>query len=285
MEAEEQRLLETVNSPRFRDLSPKQIVPLLADEGTYIASESTIYRLLRRRDPMAHRGRARPATHRRPEEVIASQPNQVWCWDITWLPSSVRGQFYYLYTIIDVFSRKIVGWSIHERESELHAANLIVKACIAEGVQRDQLVLQSDNGSPRKVVTMLATLQKLGIVPSFSRPGVGDDNPYIEALFRVLKYCPEYPSKPFATIEAVWDWVARFVAWYNEQHHHSAIGFVTPAERHSGLDSSILNNRKLVCEAARGKNPQCWSRNTRTWARCERVGLNPRDRQAIEVIA
>lgn len=284
-EAEERRILGIVNSPRFRDLSPKQIVPLLADEGIYVASESTVYRLLRRNEQMEHRGRARPATHRKPAEVVATAPNQVWCWDITWLPTSVRGQFFYLYTIVDVFSRKIVGWAVHDRESDMHAATLVATACAAEGVPRDQLVIHSDNGGPMKGATMLATLQKLGVVPSFSRPGVSDDNPFIEALFRTLKYCPQYPSKPFASLDVAVAWVEKFVRWYNERHCHSAISFVTPAQRHDGLDVDILAGRRQVYEAARAKNPQRWSRNCRTWTRPEKVRLNPRDNHAEEAAA
>jgi len=284
-EAEEQRVLGLVNSPRFRDLSPKQIVPLLADEGVYVASESTVYRLLRRNEQLAHRGRARPATHRRPDEVLATAPNQAWCWDIAWLPTPVRGQFLFLYTILDVFSRKIVGWAVHDRESDRSAAALVDAACHGEGVRRDQLVMHSDNGSPMKGATMLATLQRLGIVPSFSRPGVSDDNPYIESLFRTMKYCPEYPSKPFDSQAAAAAWVQRFVGWYNDRHCHSAISFVTPNQRHAGLDVGILAARKQVYEAARAKHPQRWSRHCRTWQRTDRVLLNPRQQRAEAAVA
>ena len=274
-----------MNSPRFRDLSPKQIVPLLADEGIYVASESTVYRLLRRNKQLAHRGRARPATHRRPDEVIATAPNRAWCWDITWLPTAIRGRHLFLYTILDVFSRKIVGWAVHDRERDRNAAALVAAACAKEGVRRDQLVMHSDNGNPMKGATMLATLPSLGVVPSFSRPGVRDDNPYIEALFRTLKYCPEYPSQPFASIEAAVAWVERFVQWYNDTHCHSAIGFVTPSQRHAGLDIAILATRRQVYEAARARNPHRWSRNCRTWQRTEQVCLDPREQRAGEAAA
>lgn len=284
-DAEQQHILAVVNSPRFRDLSPKQIVPQLADDGIFLASESTIYRLLRLNAQLEHRGPARPATHRRPDELVASGPNQVWCWDITWLPSPIRGKFFYLYTIIDVFSRKIVGRAVHGTESDLHAAVLITVACAAEGVQRDQLVIHSDNGGPMKGATMLATLQQLGVAASFSRPGVSDDNPYAEALFRTLKYRPEYPSQPFASIEAATAWVDRFVRWYNAEHLHSAIGFVTPEQRHRGNDVDILRARARVYEAARQRCPQRWSTTCRSWDRIETVTLNPRRRPSSEAAA
>ena len=184
---EEREILQVANAPEYRDLSPKQLVPVLADLGIYLASESTIYRLLRREGQMAHRGAARPPHRRhRPTEYIATGPNQVWSWDITYLKGPIRGSFYYLYMIVDVWSRKIVASAVHESESSAYASRLIDQACKAEGIDRDCLVLHADNGGPMKGSTMLATLQALGIVPSFSRPRVCDDNPYSEALFRTV---------------------------------------------------------------------------------------------------
>lgn len=278
-------MLQVACSARFRDLSPKQIVPLLADDGTYLASESTFYRILQAEGRLAHRGRAKPPTHRRPDELVATGPNQVWCWDITYLPSAVRGKFFYCYTIIDLFSRKIVGRAVHDSESAMHAAVLIAVACAAEGVQRDQLTVHSDNGHPMKGATMLATLQKLGIVPSFSRPGVSDDNPFIESLYRTMKYRPEYPSRPFASLEAAEAWVIWFVGWYNDTHRHSSIGFVTPSQRHRGDDVLILHQRAATYEAARTKNPHRWSGACRSFKRIESVALNPRKASANEAAA
>lgn len=260
-------------------------MPLLADDGIFLASESTIYRLLRAHDQLAHRGRARPATHRRPDELVATEPCRVWCWDITWLPSPVRGKFFFLYSIVDVFSRKIVAQAVHDSESDAHAAVLIRAACAAEGVHRNQLVVHSDNGGPMKGATMLATLQALGVAASFSRPGVSDDNPFVEALFRTLKYRPEYPSRPFASMDAARAWVERFVHWYNSCHRHSAIGFVTPEQRHSGLDVQILRDRAGVYAAARRRHPHRWSRNCRSWDRIDTVSLNPRDNTSSETAA
>lgn len=185
----------------FRDLAPSQIVPILADAGVYLASESSFYRILREAKLLSHRGRAAVATHQRPTERVANGANQVWSWDITYLKSPVKGQFYYLYLVVDVWSRKIVGWAVHEVDSSDLAAALVREAVIREGVAPEALVLHSDNGGPMKGATMLATLQWLGVVPSFSRPRVYDDNPYSEALFRTVKYRPEYPQQPFVSLE------------------------------------------------------------------------------------
>lgn len=255
-------------------MSPKQIVPTLADENTYIASESSMYRVLRAEGQMTHRGRAKPPRHHRPKELVATGPNQVWSWDISWLPSLVRGRFFFLYMIIDVFSRKIVAHAVHDREDDVLAAALVAAACAAEGVAREQLVIHSDNGKPMKGATMLATLQQLGVMPSFSRPHVSDDNPYSESLFRTLKYRPEYPAC-FASIEAAAAWVEGFVDWYNNAHLHSAIGFVTPAQRHCGDDQTILLERRNLYQAARRKRPERWSGSCRDWQRIEAVSLNP----------
>ena len=169
-EAEKEQVIEIANSPEYRDLSPKQIVPRLADEGVYVASESTVYRVLRERDQMAHRERSRPATSRRPREHVATGPNQVWVWDISYLPGPVRGTFFYLYLILDVWSRKVVGAKVYAEETSERASQLFVQTCWRLGVDPAGLVLHSDNGSPMKGATMLATLQWLGVVPSFSRP-------------------------------------------------------------------------------------------------------------------
>jgi len=277
-EMERKRLLEVVNSPEYRDLSPKQIVPRLADKGQYLASESTVYRVLRSEDQMTHRQRSRPAVHSRLKEHAADGPNQIWSWDITYLPSAVRGMFFYLYMIVDVWSRKIVDWEVHTHESMELSSELISRACREMGIDEGQLTLHSDNGGPMKGATMLATLQKLGVVPSFSRPHVSDDNPYSEALFRTLKYRPEYPGKPFDTLESARDWVAGFVEWYSTEHLHSGINFVTPDDRHFGRSEQILSKRKAVYEKARRKHPERWSKETRNWGPVETVVLNPERR-------
>lgn len=253
--AEKATVLSIVNSPEYRDLSPKQVVPRLADDNRYIGSESTIYRILRAEGQATHRGRAKPRTTRKVDEHVATAANQVWSWDITYLLSSVRGRFFYLYLVEDVWSRRIVGFEVHAEESMELSSALVRTACITENLNPCGLVLHSDNGGPMRGSTMLATLQHLGIVASFSRPSVSDDNPFIESLFRTLKYCPAYPHKPFETLEAARAWVADFVRWYNTEHRHSGIRFVTPDERHHGREAAVLANRKRVYERARRTHP------------------------------
>ena len=278
---EQEVVLETANSPEYRDLSPKQIVPRLADEGRYVASESTFYRLLRAAEQLIHRERAKPATSKKPKEQVATGPNQVWCWDITYLPGPVRGTFFFLYLFLDVWSRKIVGAKVYGEETAERASELFVQSCIRHGIEPDGLVLHSDNGGPMKGSTMLATLQWLGVVPSFSRPHVSDDNPYAEAIFRTLKYAPEYPNRPFSSLEEAQRWVEEFVLWYNTQHLHSAIRFVTPDQRHFGQEEAILANRQRVYEEARSRNPERWSGSVRDWTPVGEVRLNPQ-RQLAE---
>ncbi len=277
-EAERQLVVSVATSPGFRDLSPAQIVPIMADCGVYVASESSFYRILRQRRLLAHRSAARASSHSKPKEHVATAPNQVWTWDITYLKSSVKGEFYYLYLVVDVFSRMIVGWAVHEEESSDLASDLILESCMRHGVDPEDLILHSDNGGPMKGATMLATLQWLGVVPSFSRPSVSDDNPYSEALFRTLKYRPEYPSSSFESLEAARRWVEEFLQWYNHEHRHSGIRFVTPASRHEGADGSILEKRKEVYEEARREKPNRWAKGIRNCERITEVRLNPEKR-------
>lgn len=272
---ERARVLETANSAEFRNLSPRQIVPLLADRNEYVASESTFYRILREEGQLAHRQHARPARRHRPKEHVARGPNEVWSWDITYLRSPVRGVFYYLYLIVDIWSRKIVGWSLRHEESSEFARDLVKQAIEREDANPKKLALHADNGGPMKGSTLLAMLQRLGVVASFSRPGVSDDNPFSEALFRTMKYRPGFPRKPFESFAAALKWVEDFVHWYNNEHLHSAIRYVTPSDRHSGKESPLLANRHEVYTAARCRTPRRWTGNTRNWSPAGAVYLNP----------
>jgi putative transposase len=276
-EEEKEQIVEVCNTSENRSLPPSQIIPKLADQGIYIASESTFYRVLKQAGQSNRRGRAeKPKLVARPRAWSATGPNQVWSWDITFLPTQIKGDFYRLYMIEDVYSRKIVGWEVHFEESACRASTLIEKAYKANGIGSKPLVLHSDNGSPMKGATMLATLQKLGVMPSFSRPSVSDDNPYSESLFRTLKYCPRYPSKPFGSIDSARQWVMSFVNWYNHQHRHSGIKFVTPAQRHEQVDAALLANRTTVYERAKASHPHRWkSRSVRNWSHIGEVWLNP----------
>ena len=277
--AERQQVLAVANAPEYRDLSPRQIVPRLADTGRYVASESTFYRILRAESQMAHRERCRPATHRRPKEKKATGPCQVWSWGITYLRSRVKGQFYYLYMILDVWSRKIMTARVYPQERDQNSSFLSMDTICHHDVDPLGLILHSDNGSPMKGSTMLATLQHLGVMASFSRPSVSNDNPFSESLFRTLKYRPEYPSNPFESEQQAQQWVDRFVQWYNTEHLHSEIRFVTPDDRHNGLEKMILGKRKSVYESARKRHPKRWTRGTRNWDPIETVILNPAPKQ------
>lgn len=272
---EEAKIVELATAPEFVGLSPHQLVPKLADMSMFVASESSFFRVLRRKRLARHRDRSRPRKHRRPREFVATGPNQVWAWDITYLRAGVLGTFWYLYAILDVWSRKVVGWAVHDVQSDELAAALIDEACRREGIVRAGLVLHADNGAAMKGKTMLVKLEQLGVLPSFSRPRVSDDNPFPEALFRTLKYRPSYPDKPFILLEDARRWVAGFVGWYNDDHQHSGIRFVTPSQRHAGHDVAILAHRTEVYRAARRRNPNRWSRSTRNWTPISIVRLNP----------
>ena len=275
-EQEREQVLTVANAAQFAHLPPSQIVPILAERGEYIASESTFYRILRDAKQLEHRHASRPTTAPHvPEALQATAPNQLYSWDITYLPTAIKGVFFYLYLFLDVYSRKIVGWQVYEDESSDWAAEIVHDIVQREGIARDQVRLHSDNGSPMKGATMLATLQRLGIMPSFSRPSVSNDNPYSEALFKTLKYRPEYPAQPFPTLAQARQWVAGFVDWYNHKHRHSAIQFVTPAQRHAGLDAAILAHRDAVYKAAKAQRPNRWSGETRNWNPVSVVHLNP----------
>jgi transposase InsO family protein len=273
--AERREILQVANQPRFAQLPPSQIVPALADAGRYIASESSFYRVLRAADQLAHRGKPKAPARRRPTPLQAIGPNQLWSWDITYLATTVKGLFFYLYLIMDIYSRKIVGWEVYANESAEQAAAVFHKAHLREGIGAEPLVLHSDNGAPMKGATMLATLQRLGVMPSFSRPAVSDDNPYSEALFKTLKYHTGFPEHPFEGLQGAREWVAGFVPWYNTKHRHSALKFVTPAQRHRGEDRALLAQRQRLYEAAKAQHPARWSGSTRNWEPEQIVFLNP----------
>ena len=273
---EEQAILEQVSAPEFADASPKQIVPQLADRGVYIASESTFYRTLHKHSMCHHRRSGKVHTHREIPTHLASDPNQVWMWDITYLPGDIKGSYYYLYLISDLFSRFIVGWELWPEQTAEHASTLIRKTTLAWHIKSDVLVLHSDNGSPMKGSTMLATMQSLGIMPSFSRPRVSNDNAFAESLFNTLKSRPSFKKNGFESLEAARMWASEFVSWYNNEHHHSGISYLTPAHRHNGNWREIVEKRSAVYEAAKAAHPERWNgRNVRDWTAPDIVYLNP----------
>lgn len=276
---ERKKVIDICCSDEYKDKTPNEIVPLLAEKGIYIASESTYYKILKEENLLKHRSESKPGKKRnKPKELKASGPNQVWSWDITYLRSNVKGMYFYLYMFMDVWSRKIVGWEIKEKESSENAALLVKKVYNKENVKN--ISLHSDNGKPMKGATMLATLQWLGVIPSFSRPRVSNDNPYSESLFKTLKYNVGYP-KVFTSIEMATEWVEGFVDWYNTEHLHSGIKFVTPEQRHQGIDKNILVKRNVTYLNAREKHPERWSGKTRNWEWNEFVYLNPEPQEDL----
>lgn len=284
-DAEREQMLAIANSGEFAALPPSQFVPILAERGEYIASEASFYRVLREAKQLNHRLASRPATHSKPEPLQASAPNQIYSWDITYLKTPLQGVYFYLYLVLDIYSRKIVGWCVQAHENSEYAAQLVQQIAAREGLAPAQVTLHSDNGAPMKGATLLATLHTLGIMPSFSRPAVSNDNPYSESLFRTLKYRPDYPTQPFADLPAARRWVADFVDWYNHHHRHSAIRFVTPAQRHAGLDTAILAQRAATYAHAKAQHPQRWTGPTRKWAPIPVVWLNPeKSHQPKEVL-
>jgi putative transposase len=278
--AERNQILAVCNSERFGSLPPSQIVPLLADEGRYLASESSFYWVLRQAGQATRRGRAALArTMIKPASHTASAPNQVWSWDVTWLPAAVKGQFYKLSLMEAIFSRYPVGWEGHEEESGELAADLVQRSVLAQRCAARPLVLHADNGAPMKSYSLKAKLEALGMVPSHSRPRVSNDNPYSESLFRTLKYWPKWPRQGFASLEPARQWVKRFIHWYCHEHRHSGIRFVTPAQRHQGMDKSVLQRRHQLYQSARNARPERWSGAPRNWSWISYVQLNP-DREA-----
>lgn len=274
-EEERQAVLAAANRRDCASLTPHQIVPKLADEGIYLASESTFYRVLKAAGLGQRRGRSKAPVARALTTHMATGPNQVWCWDITWMPTTVRGRYFYWYMVKDIYSRKLIVNEVHESESSTHACILMARGCLREQTAHKPVVLHSDNGSAMKGSNLMATMLQLNLEPSYSRPRVSNDNAYAEALFRTAKYCPMWPEKPFDTLEQARAWVIRFVAWYNEEHRHSGLKYVTPSQRHRGQDKALMGSRSTLYEAAKARNPRRWTRGVRNWRLPHAVFLNP----------
>jgi len=271
---ERAKILEVAVSAEFNNLSPRQIVPTLADRGEYVGSESSFYRVLQEVKLLNHRGSSKVSCAIRPKAFEAKGPLELFSWDITYLPTNVRGIYYYLYLFMDIYSRKAVGWAVYEKESMEYSSLLLETICREEKIEKNKLTVHADNGGAMKGSTMLVKMQSLGVMPSFSRPSVSNDNPFSEALFKTVKYCSFYPTKPFDNIEEAREWVAKFIKWYNCEHLHSSISFTTPESRHQGKDVEILIKRNNVYQVAKEKNPSRWSSEIRNWNKVESVKLN-----------
>jgi putative transposase len=247
-------IVDTLNSPRFADVTPYTAWARLLDEGVYLASVRTFYRVLaasglvrERRDQLVH------PTHTKPE-LIATAPNQVWSWDITRLRSSLKWHFFYLYVLLDIYSRYVVGWLLADAENAGLASALIDETCTRHGIDRGQLTLHSDRGSPMRAKTTAELLVDLGVAASYSRPRVSNDNPFSEAQFKTLKYRPDFPLR-FDGIDQARVHLRSFFTWYNDEHRHSDIGFMTPAAVHFGHAADIEIRRRVTLQAAFAAHP------------------------------
>lgn len=250
---EEEAFYNTANSPEYRDKTPAQIVASLLEKGIYYGSESTLYRIMRKRSALQHRGESKARSKsRKPQELVATAPNQVWTWDITWLKTTVLGMFLYAYVIIDIYSRKIVGWSVESVEDTVLAKELFQKSIRNNSIPR---FVHSDNGGPMKGLNLVAFLTKMKIGLSFSRPRVSDANPFIESFFGSMKGHVKYP-KQFESIEEARSWFADFVHWYNNFHSHSGIGYVTPNQKHTGKEVEIFRKRQATLNKAAQLHPE-----------------------------
>jgi putative transposase len=275
---EREQILRIANEPRFAALPPARIVPTLADEGVYIASESSFSRVLRAHGQTRHRGRAKtPRRVRPPSTHVATGPRQVWTWDMSYLPTQVRGVWCYLYLILDVYSRKIVGFEVHETDDSEHAVDLLRRTALAEGLHSmaQKPVLHGDNGATLKATSVLAMMYWLGLKASYSRPRVSNDNAFSESLFRTAKYRPEFATKGFADLQQARLWAGSFAHWYNNDHQHSGIRYVSPAQRHAREDHAVLAARHGLYLRAKAAQPRRWARQTRNWNPIGGVTLNP----------
>jgi len=272
---EQAQVREVLNSERFQDLAPREIYAELLDEERYLCSISTMYRILAAHaEVRERRNQLHHPVYRKPE-LLATGPNQVWSWDITKLRGPSKGVYYYLYVIIDIYSRYVVGWLIAEIESAELAEQLIAETCAKQGVQRAQLTLHADNGSPMIAKTVVSLLADLGVAKSHSRPHVSNDNPYSEAQFKTLKYRPDYPDR-FGSLADARQWARSFFAWYNEQHHHIGLGLLTPTVVHTGRADTVRQQRQAVLQQAYQTHPERFVRGQPQPTKLpEAVWINP----------
>jgi len=254
--AEERRaVLDVLNEPRFTDLAPAEVYAALLDEGRYLCSERTMYRVLaehaevrERRDQLRH-------PHYKAPELLATAPNQLWSWDITKLLGPQKWTYFYLYVILDVYSRYVVGWMLAHRETATLAERLIAETCERQGIQRNQLTLHADRGTSMRSKAVALLLADLGVTKTHSRPHVSNDNPFSESQFKTMKYRPDFPDR-FGCIQHGRAHCADFFDWYNNIHHHSGLGLLTPHDVHYGLAEARLQARDSVLTAAFEARPE-----------------------------
>lgn len=262
-EAERDEIVHVLCGTEFADLAPAQVFAALLDDGVYLCSERTMYRILHERGLVGERRRGHRRQPREVPRVRATGPNQAWSYDISRLAGPVARSWFYLYVVIDIFSRKIVAWSVDTIESDTVVKRLIYRACEREGISADQLVLHSDRGAQMTSTTIAELLETLGVTRSLSRPRTSNDNPHIEAAFKTAKYRPDYPAR-FADIDQARAWTRTFVHWHNAVHYHSGVGYLHPSDVHAGRAPAIVAERQNVLDDAYAAHPERFPRGRPT---------------------
>lgn len=275
---------EVLNSSRFQDQPPREVYATLLDEGQYLCSWRTMYRILHENEEVRERrDQLRHPTYAKPE-LLATGPNQLWSWDITKLLGPTKWTYYYLYNILDVFSRYSVGWLVAERETATLAEELITASCVRQGIQPGQLTIHADRGGSMTSKSVAQLLADLGVTKTHSRPHVSNDNPFSESQFKTLKYRPDYPGR-FGCPPDARGWAAEFFDWYNYEHHHSALGLLTPADVHFGRAPAVLQQRQQVLAAAYDRTPQRFVKGVpKPLALPSAVWINPPAKQPQDVL-
>lgn len=259
---EKQSVLEVLHCERFQDDAPRQIYATLLDEGRYLCSIRTMYRILEAThgDVKERRKHVQRPVYEKPE-LLATKPNEVYSWDITKLKGPAKWTYFYLYVILDIFSRYVVGWMVAHRESAALAKRLIESTCAKQGIVSGQLTIHADRGSSMKSKCVAQLLADMGVTKTHSRPHVSNDNPYSESQFKTLKYCPQFPER-FGSIQDARAFCQNFFTWYNQEHRHAGIGLVTPEQLHYGIAHEVVEYRQSVLEAAFETNPNRFKGNT-----------------------
>lgn len=272
---EEEIVLAVLNSDRFCDRSPTEVYYTLLDEGIRYCSLRTMYRILSKNQEIQERRRQAQHPHYAPPQLLAESPNQVWTWDITKLAGPSKGIYYQLYVIIDIFSRFVVGWMVAAQETAVLAKHFIEETCISQGIQAGQLSIHADRGASMRSKPVASLLSDLGVAKSHSRPRVSNDNPFSESQFKTLKYCPEFPER-FGSLEDTRAFCQDFFAWYNEEHRHSGIGYLTPAMVHYGEVERILAQRQQILDQSYEDHPERFVHHKPTVIPVpEQVWINP----------
>jgi len=252
---ERQQILDVLHADRFMDQAPRQVWATLLDQGTYLCSVRTMYRILDSKNEIKERRKQLQHPKYKKPELLAEAPNQVWSWDITKLKGPLKWTCYHLYVIMDIFSRCVVGWMIAHRESAVLARRLIEDSILKQGIEPKQLTIHADRGSSMKSKPVALLMADLGVTKTHSRPHVSDDNPYSESQFKTLKYRPDFPER-FGSIEDARAFCVGFFKWYNTEHRHSGIGLMTPEMVHCGLAEGVIDGRKKVLDLAYAAHPE-----------------------------